>query len=48
MDNTWKRTDPETGGEQTLVLVEVEPGVIQLTTEVIEGLLEQAGWQPSP
>lgn len=43
MNNTWKRTDPETGNEQELVLVETEPGVIQLTTEVVEDLLDQAG-----
>jgi hypothetical protein len=45
MNNTWKRTDPEDGADQKLVLVEAEPGVIQMTTEVVEELLEQAGWE---
>lgn len=45
MNNTWKRANPETGAEQELVLVEAEPGVVQLTTEVVEDLLEQAGWE---
>lgn len=45
MNNEWKRSDPEDGVDQKLVLVETEPGVIQLTTEVVEELLEQAGWE---
>lgn len=47
MHNEWKRTDPADGVEQKLVIVEAEPGVIHFTTEVVEELLEQAGWEPS-
>lgn len=45
MNNTWSRTNPDTGDAQELVLVESEPGVVQLTTEVVEELLAQAGWE---
>lgn len=48
MANTWARKVPETGNEQELVLVETEPGIVQLTTEAVEGLLEQGGWEPAP
>lgn len=47
MNNTWTRKNPETDAQQELVLVETEPGVVQLTTEVVEELLEQAGWEQS-
>lgn len=36
-------------GEQTVVyLVEAEPGVVKMATEVAEVLLEDAGWERLP